>query len=70
MFWATDDYATMINFGKKQQSGAIQGALSAINEVYLNNTLYLDKDSIGASFGKKTVTVISTSLNIISIVHL
>lgn len=53
MFWATDDYATMINFGKKQQSGAIQGALSAINEVYLNNTLYLDKDSIGASFGKK-----------------
>lgn len=53
MFWATDDYATMINFGKKQQSGAIQGALSAINEVYLNNTLYLDKDSIGASFSKK-----------------
>ena len=53
MFWATDDYATMINFGKKQQSGAIQGALSAINEVYLNNTLYLDKDSVGASFGKK-----------------
>ena len=53
MFWATDDYATMINFGKKQQSGAIQGALSAINEVYLNNTLYLDKDSIGANFGKK-----------------
>ena len=53
MFWATDDYATMINFGKKQQSGAIQGALSAINEVYLNNTLYLDKDSVGANFGKK-----------------
>ncbi len=53
MFWATDDYANMINFGKKQQSGAIQGALSAINEVYLNNTLYLDKDSVGASFGKK-----------------
>ena len=38
---------------KKQQSGAIQGALSAINEVYLNNTLYLDKDSVGANFGKK-----------------
>jgi len=53
MFWATDDYAQMISFGKKQQSGAIQGALSAINEVYLNNTLYLDKDSVGASFGKK-----------------
>jgi hypothetical protein len=53
MFWATDDYAQMISFGKKQQSGAIQGALSAINEVYLNNTLYLDKDSIGANFGKK-----------------
>ena len=53
MFWATDDYATMISFGKKQQSGAIQGALSAINEVYLNNTLYLDKDSVGANFGKK-----------------
>lgn len=53
MFWATDDYATMINFSKKQQSGAIQGALSAINEVYLNNTLYLDKDSVGANFGKK-----------------
>ena len=53
MFWATDDYAQMISFGKKQQSGAIQGALSAINEVYLNNTLYLDKDSVGANFGKK-----------------
>ena len=53
MFWATDDYANMISFGKKQQSGAIQGALSAINEVYLNNTLYLDKDSVGANFGKK-----------------
>jgi len=53
MFWATDDYAQMISFGKKQQSGAIQGALSAINEVYLNSTLYLDKDSVGASFGKK-----------------
>jgi len=53
MFWATDDYAQMISFGKKQQSGAIQGALSAINEVYLNSTLYLDKDSVGANFGKK-----------------
>lgn len=47
MFWATDDHAVMINFGRKQQSGAIMGALSAINDVYTNNTLYLDKDVLG-----------------------
>ncbi len=52
LFWATDDHATMVQFGRKQQSGALMGALSAINDVYTNNTLYLDKDTAGY-FGQK-----------------
>lgn len=46
MFWATDDHAVMVSFGRKQQSGALMGALSTINDVYTNNTLYLDKDVV------------------------
>lgn len=50
MFWATDEYGTMVMRTKRQTSGAIESALGVIHEMYGGQTLFIDPDT--ATTGK------------------
>ena len=45
MYWVTDEYGHLVRMAGRQQSGALESAISVLHEAHTGQTLYIDRDT-------------------------
>ena len=45
LYWVTDEYGHLVRMSGRQQSGALESAISVLHKAYEGKTLYLDRDT-------------------------